>query len=942
MTITKQIIAKEAPKFNESELSRQVTASDSSTIKKIIDFASLNKQLRDNSAEHLSELVNPTIIKLLKDAVSSIDDSLKNLYQDGLDVNTIVTGRSWLIDQLINCIYSHLLKGLTQQIALIAVGGYGRGELHPKSDIDLMVLLKDEENQHSKDLLEKFLMLLWDIRLEIGHSVRTIEECVDESSKDITVATNIMEARLLAGSETLFTTMKEETSASHIWDSKSFFQTKLEEQIQRNGKYNDTAYNLEPNIKESLGGLRDIQMIGWVAKRHFNANSLSDLVTHGFLLPDELKTLLDGQHLLWRIRCSLHYLASRREDRLLFDYQRELANEFGFKDDASKPGNEAIEQFMQQYYRTVIELGRLNEMLLQHFREAIIYAELDTGVETINNRFQVCNGYIETTSENVFKDDPYAILEIFTLLQTYPEIQGVRAATIRQIRQYKHLINDKFRQSPRAHHLFMKIMTGSRGVTHELRRMNRYGILAAYIPAFDLIVGRMQYDLFHAYTVDQHTLFVIRNMRRLSVPDYCHEFPLASGVFQHLSNPGLLYLSGLFHDIAKGRKGDHSQLGAIDAKKFCQQHQLADKDSELISWLVSSHLTMSITAQRKDISDPDIISHFAEQVKTLERLDYLYLLTISDIRATNPKQWNDWKDKLLGELYNKTATWLNKDSQLKSMKLSGTGKQSEQHSDKDSNISEIQTASLRRLERQGIDSHQANALWETLNTEYFQSHTYGQITWHTSLIIEAEQQKALNKPLIQTRVHQSSNSIQLLIYLKDREHIFYDVVTVLGKSEVDIVNAQIINASNGYALQSFRLAPMNTNNDEMSYVASQIAHNLGEKLDHSLNDNNQSAVVKMPISGSSKLKYFPSPTAIRFKNTDDNKTTLLSIETIDRSGVLENIASTLIDCKIKLLNARITTAGEKAIDRFVISTPEDHALSKQQQQTLKQQLKETL
>ncbi|MCK4675792.1 MAG: nucleotidyltransferase domain-containing protein, partial [Gammaproteobacteria bacterium] len=487
-------------------------------IDELIDFVALKKQLDNCTADATAELIT-----LLKAAVLTIDDGLKNAYINGSDVDSIVYGRSNLIDQLINTIYSFLLKDLDQEIALVAVGGYGRGELHPKSDIDLMILLQSEENQKTKDLLEKFLMLLWDIRLEIGHSVRTVEECVEESTKDITVATNIMEARLLAGSETLFTQMKEKTSADHIWDSKSFFQTKLEEQIQRSGKFNDTAYNLEPNIKESRGGLRDIQMIGWVAKRHFNADSLHDLVKEGFLLEDELNTLLEGQQLLWRIRCSLHYLAGRREDRLLFDYQRDLAEEFGFKDIEENSKNEAIEQFMQQYYRTVIELERLNEMLLQHFREAIIYADVDTEAELINDSFQIRNGYIETTNENIFKDNPCAILEMFLILQDYPEIQGVRAATIRQIRKYKSLLDDKVRHSGRAQHLFMKIITGSRGVTHELRRMNRYGILAAYIPAFDSIVGRMQYDLFHAYTVDQHTLFVIRNMRRLSVPDYCHE-----------------------------------------------------------------------------------------------------------------------------------------------------------------------------------------------------------------------------------------------------------------------------------------------------------------------------------------------------------------------------------------------------------------------------------
>lgn len=883
----------------------------------LIDFSSLKKQLDDCDSQSSAEP-----IKLLKGAVVRIADGLKEKYQNGCDVNTVVYGRANLTDQLIDVIYCYLLKDLDQDIALVAVGGYGRGELHPKSDIDLMILLEEAENQKTKDLLEKFLMLLWDIGLEIGHSVRTVEECVEEATQDITVTTNIMEARLLAGDEALFSAMKEKTSAEHIWDSKSFFQAKLDEQIQRNGKFNDTAYNLEPNLKESRGGLRDIQMIGWVAKRHFNAHSLHDLVKEDFLLEDELSTLLEGQHLLWRIRCSLHYLAGRREDRLLFDYQRDLANEFGFRDEAEDSRNEAIEQFMQQYYRTVIQLERLNEMLLQHFREVIIYADVDTDAELINDSFQVRHGYIETTRENIFEENPCAILELFLMLQSYPDIQGVRAATIRQIRKYKHLIDDKVRQSPRAHHLFIRLMTGSRGVTHELRRMNRYGILAAYIPAFDSIVGRMQYDLFHAYTVDQHTLFVIRNMRRLSVPEYCHEFPLASGVFQHLPNPGLLYLAGLFHDIAKGRPGDHSELGAVDAKEFCKLHSLPKKDVKLVSWLVKSHLIMSMTAQRKDISDPDVISTFAEQVKTIERLDYLYLLTISDIRATNPQQWNDWKDKLLGELYNKTAALLNKGlSRL---------------NDKQANISEVQTASLRRLELQGIDSHQANDLWKTFSTEYFQSHPYGLITWHTSLILDARQQQSLDVPLIKARVHESSNSIQLLIYMKDRDGIFYDVATVLSMSEVDIVNAQIINASDGYALQSFRLAPVHSDKIELSLVADQIVHLLEDRLSSTTDTTNAS------LSSSRKHRYFTSPTVIRFRKTKENNATQLKIETIDRTGVLANIAKALIDCDLRLLSARIATAGEMAIDYFIISTKQDQVLSDEQQSELQQHLKEIL
>jgi [protein-PII] uridylyltransferase len=892
----------------------------------LLDTQALKKQL-SSSADDTSS----NTLSILKQVIVNIDDGLKTIYQNKNatkdTVNTVVYGRSYLIDQLIHIIYDNHFSCLKQKMALVAVGGYGRGELHPKSDIDLMLLLKEQEIEETKTCIERFFMLLWDIGLEIGHSVRTIKECIEESTNDITVATNIMESRLLSGDETLLTEMKLQTNADHIWDSKSFFQAKLEEQIQRNGKYNDTAYNLEPNIKESHGGLRDIQMIGWVAKRHFNAESLHDLVKENFLLEDELKTLLEGQNLLWRIRCSLHYLAGRREDRLLFDYQRDLAYEFGFRDSENNTNNEAIENFMQQYYRTVIELERLNEMLLQHFREAIIYADVPQRTERINNSFQVSNGYLETTNDHVFSDDPCAILEMFAILQDYREIQGVRAATIREIRQHKHLINDDVRQSSQAQKIFLRIMNHPRGVTHELRRMNRYGILAAYIPAFDSIVGRMQYDLFHDYTVDQHTLFVIRNMRRLSVPDFCHEFPLASGVFQHLPNPGLLYFSGLFHDIAKGRKGDHSTLGAVDAKEFCALHGLAEKDSDLVSWLVNSHLIMSTTAQRKDLSDPDVIGEFADHVATVERLDYLYLLTISDIRGTNPKQWNDWKDKLLSELYNKAASVLNKSV--------------DQRSDKESNIQAIQTDALRQLEQMGIDSHQAKNFWQTLNTEYFQSHTASEIVWHTALINEArvnqnKQKQTREEPLIQTRIDDSSNSIELLVYMKDRGQIFYDIVTLLSYSEVDIVTAQIAHTSNDYALETFRLLPINLDNSEITYAADEITARLKEKL------FNNTETTHSTSSISSKHKYFSAPTIITFKNIDNDTASQIKIETMDRTGILAIIAKAFADSSVKILNARVAAAGEKAIDYFTISTPENTALSKTQKNNLKQTLQEQL
>ncbi len=382
-----------------------INESASGDIQGLLDLPALREALRTGPA---------AVLPVLKSTVDGVNQGLKTLYRQGTSVEEIVLGRAALLDRLLITLFEHYFAEVGQRVALIAVGGYGRGELHPASDIDLMLLLQDEEDARTQDMIEKFIMLLWDARLEIGHSVRTLAECVDEAANDITVATNIMEARLLAGDRELFEQMELETGPDRMWDAQSFFQAKLKEQVQRNGKYNDTAYNLEPNIKEGHGGLRDIQMIGWVAKRHFGASSFYDLVNHGFLREEELKTLLDGQHLLWRIRCSLHYLTGRREDRLLFDYQHQLALEFGFEDDKeNRTSNRAIEQFMQQYYRTVMELERLNEMLLQLFREAILYRDKPGEIEVINESFQIRHGYIEVTHANVFRNKLTALLELF-------------------------------------------------------------------------------------------------------------------------------------------------------------------------------------------------------------------------------------------------------------------------------------------------------------------------------------------------------------------------------------------------------------------------------------------------------------------------------------------------------------------------------------------------
>ncbi len=628
-------------------------------------------------------------------------EGLFQQFDQGVAVTTLVHALSDLTDRVLHDVWTRLL-GDTRDAALAAVGGYGRQELHPSSDVDILILVEPEAEAGLRESIEQLVTFLWDIGLEVGHSVRSPEECAREATGDVTVMTNLIETRLLAGNGALFERMRAATAPTQIWDSAQFFAAKTEEQQARWRKYGDTAYNLEPNIKENPGGLRDIQMIGWVAKRHFSAQQPprpgQPRLPHRARVPDPDR----GPALLWRIRFALHRLTGRREDRLLFDYQRTLADQFGFCDGAS---NLAVEQFMQQYYRTVQQLNRLNEMLLQLFREAILLHD-DIGPPVpINKRFQSRSGYLEVTSASVFRRYPIALLEVFHVLQTHPELLGVRASTIRLIRENRHRIDDAFRADLRARSLFMEILREPTGITHAMRRMNRYGVLAAYIPAFANIVGRMQYDLFHVYTVDEHTLTLLRNLRRFTVTKHDAEFPLCSAIARRIPKLELLYLAGLFHDIAKGRGGDHFQLGARDAWDFCRLHGLSEFDSRLVSWLVERHLLMSMTAQRKDLSDPEVIQAFAEQVGDPNRLDYLYLLTVADARATNPERWNSWKDALLRELYHETRRAL----------LRGLAHPQAQ----DDLVQHKQDEAKRLVERYGGNPAACTQLWIKFNLDYF-------------------------------------------------------------------------------------------------------------------------------------------------------------------------------------------------------------------------------
>ena len=866
--------------------------------------------------EHdLSVTDNP--LPLFRAALTEGSAAIRTRFEQGESVVDLVHLRSRFIDFLLQQAW-RLKVPDNGGAALVAVGGYGRGELHPASDIDLLILLTDKDDETLSQALGDLLTFFWDIGLEVGHSVRTVADCVSEAEQDITVVTSLMESRLLTGPESLFAALRKATGGDRIWPSDRFFEAKLEEQRRRYRKYEDSISALEPNIKESPGGLRDIQTIHWVVKRHFGAETLSELVTHGFLTQDEYQDLKAGTAFLWRIRFALHVLAGRREDRLLFDYQRALAEQFGYRDDERELG---VERFMQRYYKTALRMSRMNEMLLQLFQEVIVQkCHLDMP-KPINRRFQSRSGYLEVVNDEVFAHTPLAMLEMFLIMEQHPELNGVRASTIRLIRSHRHLIDDYFRHTLEARSLFMEIMRQPRGLTHALRSMNRYGILACYIPAFAHIVGRMQYDLFHVYTVDEHTLFVIRNLRRFMIEEHRCEFPLCSDVMERLPKPELLFLAGLFHDIGKGRGGEHSKLGAVDALAFCRLHELSDHDSRLVAWLVENHLLMSITAQRKDISDPDVIWAFAEQVANPVRLDYLYLLTVADIRATDPKKWNNWKNSLLRELYYATKQALLR------------GLQNPQ--EREEIIQNKQAGARHLLISEGLDAEQINGYWQTLSLDYFQHHSWEEIAWQTKVVLGADPDQL---PLVLVRNAATRGGSEVFTYGKDHDNLFAITTRLLDQLGLNVVSARIETADTGYTINSFLvLEEDGTAIDDLARKE-EIQAALREALSQP-SDQDFTVSRRMPR----QLKHFSIQTRIDFVDDPVNQRTIMKLVASDRPGLLSLVGYAFSACGVRLINAKIATIGAEAEDTFFITDRNNRPLSEREQfQCLEQAINERL
>ena len=841
---------------------------------------------------------NANAAEILTNALQKAGDELDEKYRQNLKISEIVASRAKVADQILSLAWQTQIWPKSEEISLVAVGGYGRGELLPHSDIDLLVLTKKDSGNSYKEQVSRFVALLWDIGLEVGMSVRSIKQCVNESKNDITVATALMESRTLVGNPALHEDMMRATLDRKVWPIKTFVQAKLDEQTARHQKYHDVDYALEPNVKTSPGGLRDIQTIAWVSKRHFGATSFRDLVELGFLKKSEETLINRGQQFLWKIRYGLHLLAQRCEDRLLFDKQRELARMFGYEDDAKSLG---VEKLMKQYYRAVGNLRELNDVILQHFNEVIIRAGEREVIVDINNRFQIRNDYIEVKYLNVFQRTPSALLEIFVLMAQNESIQGVRASTIRLIRESRNLINDDYRQDIRNVSLFMELLRSPYELTAQLRRMARYGVLGRYLPEFGKIAGQMQHDLFHIYSVDAHTLQVVENMRRFLLPEAKEDFPLAAQIVKKLPKIELIYIAGLYHDIAKGRGGDHSELGKVDATEFCQRHRLSEWDTKLVSWIVEKHLIMSMTAQRKDISDPAVIHDFAKLMGDSLHLDYLYVMTVADICATNPSMWNSWRSSLLHQLFTNTKRAFSKG-------LENTVNREER-------IADTKALAFKQLLDKGLSADKIKEVWENTAAEYFVRESVKNIVWHSEAIASHTE----TGPLISVREIADSNgevgATQVFIYTPNADFLFANSAAAFEKLNLNIHGARIFTSHNDYCMDTYAVLednglPVGNNPRRRSEIQALLSEYL----------RSPNKPIKPPtFRQSRKDKYFAKPVQVALTNTEGKTYSTLEVNCPDQPGILACVGQVFADHSVNLKDARITTLGERVEDLFFIT-----------------------
>jgi len=839
-------------------------------------------------------------VSMLRDAYRShktaVFDALRSAHAPTRSVRAVLRQLAGLADEALRALWAD--AGFGSRFCLIAVGGFGRGELFPHSDVDVLLLTPDGEPVAPDEVarIETFIGHCWDAGLEIGSSVRNLEQCLAEAANDVTVQTSLLESRLVAGDKKLYATFRERFHASI--DGQEFFAAKTQEMRHRHQKFDNTPYALEPNCKESPGGLRDLQVILWVAKAAGFGNSWDDLAKNGLATAFEVQQIKRNEALLSLIRARLHVIANRREDRLVFDMQTAVAASFGYDGDSQRKASEAL---MRRYYWAAKAVTQLNEILLLNIGERL--SPQTEAPTPINERFYDKGGTLEVASDDLYLRQPHAILETFWLFEKTVGIKGLSARTLRALYNARHVMDSKFRNDLANHGMFMRILKEPRGITHAFRLMNQTSVLGRYLRVFRDIVGQMQHDLFHVYTVDQHVLMVLRNVRRFFIVEHAHEYPFCSQLAGGWDKPWVLYVAALFHDIAKGRGGDHSVLGARDVRRFCKQHGIEREDARLIEFLVASHLVMSQIAQKKDLSDPEVIGDFARLVGSERYLTALYLLTVADIRGTSPRVWNAWKGKLLEDLYRATSRTLGGHMP-----------------DPDAQVEARKRDALAQLAPHALPFDAHKTLWNTLDVGYFMRHDASEIAWHARQLsrhvpMAGTPVAPKTPPIVRARLSPVGEGLQVLVYTPDQPDLFARICGYFEQASFSILDAKVHTATNGYALDTFQVVTTFLP-DHYRELISMVETDLAIALA-------QPGELPAPGRGrvSRRVKSFPIKPRVTLAPDEKAQRWVLNISASDRAGLLYSVARVLARHHINLQLAKVTTLGERVEDTFLISGP---------------------
>ncbi len=821
----------------------------------------------------------------LRDRLRQERAALIAKFSAGGSVDALLHGLARAADHLLREVAES--SGITRRATLIAVGGYGRGELFPHSDVDILILLKQAPNEADRATIENLVGLLWDLGLAPGHSVRTLEECHEEAARDVTVLTSMLESRLIAGSRRHFETFSR--AVVDVVDREAYYRAKLLEQQQRHTKYNETPYSLEPNVKESPGGLRDLHVVLWIARAAGYGTHWSELARRGLLTAAEANIIRLSERRVKEIRARLHLVTGRREDRLVFDVQNAVAQQAGFRPTAGKRASELL---MQHYYRAAKVITQMNTAVLLNIEQRMFHRDDEPGVP-LDATFVARGELLDIEDDSALARDPNGILRAFLLKAQHQELKGMSPRLMRALWHARVAINGAYRRDPRNRATFIELIKQPKGVLHELRRMNQLSVLGRYLPVFRRIVGQMQHDLFHVYTVDQHIIQVLRNLRRFSLAEHAHEYPLCSQLIADFDKPWLLYVAALFHDIAKGRGGDHSELGARDARRFCREHGLDRHDTDLVQCLVKHHLTMSRVAQKQDLADEAVIRGFADIVKSERRLVALYLLTVADIRGTSPKVWNAWKGKLIEDLFRSTRRLLGGGTVAASAVLEGRKQEA-----------------LHILRLYGLSDDARTELWDQFDIVYFLRHSAQDIAWHTRSLFSRVNTA---KPVVRARLARIGEGAEVLIYVKDQKDLFARVCGYFDSRNLSILDARIHTTRHGYALDTFLITDHGRGHHYRELL-SQVEHELADWIgvQHEL---------PIPVKGrmSRQSRHFPVAPGVHLLPDERGSLYLLSVTATDRVGLLYSIARVLAQHGINVHTAKVLTLGERAEDVFLIS-----------------------